>query len=253
MTDDAPPSSPTDEKANQGFFPQTRWTLVLEMQEAESTQASADALNQLCQIYWRPVFVYIRSWGKSVDDAQDLTQGFFAMLLSKQSLSAVAPDKGKLRTFLLVALKRFMANAHAQASALKRGGGEVPISIDEEWMGKHSVPQMASHDAPDKLFDRQWALTVLERAMGQLKEVYVADGKADVFEALKFTISPDRAKRPLTDVATELGISESAAKVASHRLRKRYRERLQATIADTLGNEEEVEEEIRYLMEIFRS
>ena len=174
------------------------------------------------------------------------------MILSRQSLDLVAPEKGKLRTFLLVAVKRFLANAHHRESAQKRGGGQAPLSIDAEWTQGHSKKiEPAGNESPDILFDRQWALTVLDRALAQLKQNYSSAGKEQIFDALKFTISPSGAKRPLSEVATELGLSDGAAKVASHRLRQRYRQILQEVIAETVDTEEAVDEEIRYLMRVF--
>jgi RNA polymerase sigma factor (sigma-70 family) len=224
------------------------------MQNPQASKIGSAALNELCQIYWKPVYIFIRSWDKLPADAEDLTQGFFSMILSKQSLDFVAPEKGKLRTFLLVAVKRFLANAHHRESALKRGGGQKPISIDAEWtigQGKKFEPE--GGDRPDALFDRHWALTVLDQALNQLSKNYAADGKLPVFDALKFTISPSAAKRPLAEIAAELGISAGAAKVASHRLRQRYREILQEVIAETVDSDAAVDEEIRYLMSAFSS
>ena len=222
------------------------------MQDPQASQIGADALNELCQIYWKPVFVYVRSWDKSPADAEDLTQGFFSMILSKQSLDFVAPEKGKLRTFLLVAVKRFLANAHHHESALKRGGGQKPISIDAEWtVGQRKKFEPEGGDRPDALFDRQWALTVLDQALGLLRENYAADGKLPIFDALKFTISPSATKRPLAEIAADLEISEGAAKVASHRLRQRYRQTLQQVIAETVDSDTDVDGEIRYLMGAF--
>jgi RNA polymerase sigma factor (sigma-70 family) len=254
VSNQEPPAQPNPRapKAGQGIFPPTRWTLVHQMQDPEAAQLSAKALNELCQIYWQPVFIYIRSWNKSPADAEDLTQGFFSKILSKNSLDLIAPDKGKLRTFILVALKRFLANAHHHESALKRGGGQQAISIDAEWTGSYSKKiEPADGDSPDVLFDRQWALTILNRAIAQLRQSYASGGKEHAFEALLGTISPSAAKRPLAEIATELGISENAAKVASHRLRKRYRQALQEVISDTVESEEAVDEEIRYLMSVF--
>lgn len=242
-----------DQSSHGGIFPQTRWTLVQQMQDPAATQVAADALNELCQIYWHPVYVYVRSWGKSAADSEDLTQGFFSMILSKQSLDLVAPDKGKLRTFLLVALKRFLSNEHHRENALKRGGGSKPVSMDIEWAEGTPKIEIASHQSPDLLFDRQWALTVLDRVVRQLKESYSTAGKGDVFEALKFTISTEGAKRSLAEVATELGISEGAAKVASHRLWHRYRRILTEVIAETVDSEEAVREEIGHLLAVFRN
>lgn len=245
-------TDPSTQSSGGGIFPQTRWTLVQQMQDPAATQVAVNALNELCQIYWHPVYVYVRSWGKSAADAEDLTQGFFAMILSKQSLDIVASDKGKLRTFLLVAVKRFLSNEHHRENALKRGGGNTPVSMDIEWAEGKPKIEIASHTSPDLLFDRQWALTVLDRVVRQLKENYSAAGKGPVFDALKFTISTGRAKRPLTEVATELGISEGAAKVASHRIRQRYRQILKEVIGETVDSEAAVQEEIGYLLSVFR-
>ena len=224
------------------------------MQDPQATQLGANALNELCQIYWQPVYIYIRSWNKSASDAEDLTQGFFTKILEKNSLDLVGPDKGKLRTFLLVAVKRFLANDYHRENAQKRGGGQQIVSIDAEWTGSHSKRvEPAGGESPEVLFDRQWALTMLEQAIGKLRQSYVSGGKEQAFEALLGTISPSATKRPLAEIAAELKISEGAAKVASHRLRKRYRQILQEVIADTVESDEAVDEEIRYLMSVFSS
>ena len=150
------------------------------------------------------------------------------------------------------ALKRYLANAHHREMAQKRGGGKLAVSIDAEWAENHSKKiELEGGESPDVLFDRQWALTILDQAIGQLRDSYASGGKVEVFDALLGTISPRASKRPLAAVATELGISESAAKVASHRLRKRYRQALQEIIADTVNSEEDVDNEIRYLMGAF--
>ena len=237
---------------SQGMFPQTRWTLVQQMQDPALTCAGADALNELCQIYWKPVFSYVRSWGKSPTDAEDLTQGFFAMLLSKRSLSDVAADKGKLRTFLLVALKRFLANEHHRENAQKRGGGQRPLSIDADWAESQPRIDPADKITPDLQFDRQWALTVLNQALTKLEDNYASNGKREVFEVLKFSISPSEASVSIAEASARLGISESATKVASHRLRKRYRQALAEVIGETVDGEQAVQEEIAYLLSVFR-
>jgi DNA-directed RNA polymerase specialized sigma24 family protein len=239
------------EVSGKGHFPKTRWTLVQEMQDPDSTVRADRALNELCQLYWHPVYAYIRTWGKSAADAEDLTQGFFSMILARNALEFVAPEKGKLRTFLLVTLKRYMASEHQRGSAQKRGGGQVPVSIDIEWAEGHFHFEPASHLTPDVLFDRQWALTVLDHVVARLKDLYVSTGKGKVFEALKSTISPEGAKRPLAEIAADLGITEGAAKVTAHRLRKNYRRLLEEAIAETVGSEEAVEEEIRHLLSVF--
>ncbi len=221
------------------------------MQGPGSTRQSARALNELCQLYWHPVYAYVRTWGKSPADAEDLTQGFFSMLLSRKSLDLISPEKGRLRTFLLVSLKRFLATEHQRASAQKRGSGLVPLSLDFEWAEGHFHPEAATHTTPDILFDRQWGLTVLDHVLTRLREHYESEGKPEIFDALRSTISLDAGKRPLADAAAELGITEGAAKVAAHRLRKRYRKLLEETIAETVGSEDSVQEEIFHLMNAF--
>ena len=157
-----------------------------------------------------------------------------------------------MRTFLLVALKRFLSNEHHRENTLKRGGGHKHVSMDIEWAEGAPKIEIASYESPDLLFDRQWALTVLDRVVTQLKENYATAGNLPVFDALKFTISTEGAKRSLAEVATELRISECAAKVASHRLRQRYRKILTEVIAETVESEESVQEEIGHLLAVFR-
>jgi DNA-directed RNA polymerase specialized sigma24 family protein len=233
------------ESSSPAEFAATRWSLVLSAKANDSPQ-SDDALETLCRNYWRPLYAYIRRQGLSPHDAQDLTQAFFARLLEKNYLAAVVPGKGKFRSFLLASLKHFLANEWDKARAQKRGGGKPFISLDYE-AAEVCCALESGKGAPDAVFERRWAVTLLERTLARLRQEYIADGKEPVFEQLKETLTGERQSIPYATVARELGSSEGAVKVAVHRLRRRYRELLRAEIADTVSGHEEIEEELRHL------
>jgi RNA polymerase sigma factor (sigma-70 family) len=226
-------------------FPTTRWTLVLHAGRADST--ARIALAELCQSYWFPLYAFVRRRGYLAGDAQDLTQAFFAHLLEKEALGRTAPEKGRFRTFLLAALKNFLANEWDKTRALKRGGGLEIISLD--WNGAESQYRLEPcHQlTPEKLFDRRWALTLLDRVLNALHLEYDRDGNAELFEELKLGLAGG-GKR-YAAIAARLGRTEAAVKVAAHRLRQRYRDRLRAEIAETVGDGH-VDEEVRYLLTV---
>lgn len=232
-------------------FPSTRWTIV--GQAAGNDQAiRRKALTELCELYWPPVYAFIRSKGNSPHDAEDLAQGFFAQLLTREDLAHTDASKGKLRTFLLRAAKNYMSNEWKKANRQKRGGGKVLLSLDAgEGETLYRAPEPRDDLTPDRVFERQWVLTLLKHVLSQLERRYEKDGKAPLFEALKPTLTPGAPMPPYAEVAAALEMSEAALKVAVHRLRQRYGVLLKECIADTLGPGEDPDEELSSLMTAF--
>jgi len=225
-------------------FPSTLWTVVLHAGGDDSKQAGA-ALAKLCQAYWYPLYAFVRRRGYSPHDAQDLTQAFFLQLLEKHGLERVDPEQGRFRTFLLAALKNFLANEWDKSQAQKRGGGQTFVSLEPR--NAESRYQLEpSHDlTPERHFERQWALTLLDKVLATLRDEYHADGKADLFEELKTVLGGQRGT--YAEIAVRLGRTEGAIKVAAHRMRQRYRELMRAQIAQTVS-EADVEDELRELL-----
>lgn len=232
-------------------FPTTLWTVVLHAGRDEPAQARA-ALTRLCQAYWYPLYCFVRHRGHSAHDAEDLTQAFFAHLLEKHGVARVDPGLGRFRTFLLASLKNYLANDRDKAEALKRGGGHTIISI-EQGSADSRFQVEPSHDmTPERHFERQWAMTLLEQVLEALREEYHADGKGELFEELKPAIAGQPAS--YVAIAARLRKSEGAVKVAVHRLRTRYRELMRERIAATVGTGEcEVEDELNHLVTILAS
>jgi RNA polymerase sigma-70 factor (ECF subfamily) len=252
-TTNASSTGPSSSGRTDGFA-HTRWSIVLATRAAEPSQA-ATALEQLCQTYWMPLYAYVRRRGYSAEDAQDLTQEFFAHLLARDALRTVSPEKGKFRAFLLASLKHFLANEWDRRQAQKRGGGIQNLSLDVAAAESRykQVEAQAQSDAlsPDKLFDRQWALTVLDLALTRLEAEYNTPEKQKLFAALKGALTADLTTGGYADVAKSLAMTEGAIKVAVHRLRKRYREVLKAEIAQTVADPQQVGEELKALFAAF--
>jgi RNA polymerase sigma-70 factor (ECF subfamily) len=228
-------------------FATTHWSVILTAAD-QSSPASADALAELCRTYWYPVYAFVRRQGQSHDTAQDLTQEFFARMLEKRYIDDVGPEKGRFRTFLLVCLKRFLANEWDRANAQKRGGGKRALSIDfEDAEGRYNL-EPAHGMTPQRIFERRWALTVLERTLAALAEEFRAGGKSELFETLKVYLLGESAAPSYADAGGKLGMSEGAIKVAVHRLRERYRQALRKEIASTVSDANDVDQEIKELM-----
>jgi len=238
--------------ASKGWFVTTHWSVVLSAQDSQSPH-SREALESLCRSYWYPLYSYVRRAGHSPADAEDLAQGFFARLLEKDYLKAATRDKGRFRTFLLVALKRYMANEWDRQHAQKRGGFAALVPIDQELAESRFAAEPAHNLSPDLLFDRQWAMTLLERTMSQLQQEYAASDRARLFDYLRNCLTRDESALPYAEIASRLQLTEAAVKMAVHRLRGRYREILQHEIAQTVSGPEEIEEEIRHLFSAFGS
>lgn len=231
-------------------FVTTQWTVVLSAQDSSSPQSN-QALETLCRAYWFPLYAFVRRLGHGPHDAQDLTQDFFARVLEKGYLKAADRERGRFRTFLLVALKRFLANEWDRQHAQKRGGFTPIVSIDQQLAESRFTAEPAHQLQPDLLFDRQWALTLLERTMTRLQDEYTATGRARLFEFLRGCLAKDESALPYAEIAGRLNLTEAAVKMAVQRLRARYRDILRTEIADTVASPVEVEEEIRHLFATF--
>ncbi|HEX7569430.1 MAG TPA: sigma-70 family RNA polymerase sigma factor [Verrucomicrobiae bacterium] len=227
-------------------FVTTHWSLVLSARDKTSPQ-SADALEKLCRTYWFPIYAFVRRQGHSPHDAQDLTQEFFARLLEKKQLAGVDPAKGRFRSFLLASLKHFLANEWDKTKAQKRGGGQILIPIDVATAETSCGIEPADHLTAENIFERRWALTLLEQVLRRLRAEYVRDGRENLFEQLKPTLTEVSRSVRYAEIGARLGTTEGAIKAAVHRLRQRYREVLRAEIADTVASPGEVEDEIRNL------
>ncbi|HEY7117361.1 MAG TPA: sigma-70 family RNA polymerase sigma factor [Tepidisphaeraceae bacterium] len=229
-----------------GRFATTRWSMVLTAAH-RSSPGSADALAELCRTYWYPIYAFVRRQGRSHEAAQDLTQEFFARMLEKRYIDEVGPEKGRFRTFLMVCLKRFLANEWDKAQAQKRGGGKAVLSIDFEDADGRYVLEPGHEVTAQRIFERRWALTVLERSLASLAAEFERSGKSALFEALKVYLVGEVGAPPYEEMAKRLGMSEGAVKVAVHRLREKYRAALRAQIAATVEREEDVDREIEEL------
>ncbi len=232
------------------WFVTTHWSVVLSAQGADG-QPSRGALESLCRAYWYPLYAFARRSGRSPPDAEDLTQGFFARLLVKDYLKAAAREKGRFRTFLLTAFKRYQANEWDRQHAQKRGGFAPTVPLDADAAESRFAAERSHDLSPDVLFDRQWALTLLERTMTQLRQEYAATGRSELFERLNGSLTKDETALPYAEIAVQLKLSEAAVKMAVHRLRGRYRELLRHEIAQTVCVPEDIEEEIRHLFSAF--
>ncbi|HEU6449270.1 MAG TPA: sigma factor [Verrucomicrobiae bacterium] len=240
-----PPSAPGD------IFATTHWTVVLAAGK-RSTPQSDSALEQLCRTYWFPLYAYVRRRGNTKEDAEDLTQAFFARFLARNYLEGLSAERGRFRAFLLASLKHFLANEWDKSQRRKRGSGETLLSLD--WQTADTKFQIAatSEESPDKAFDREWALTLLNAVVEQLQRECEADGKGELFARLKIFLTADGDDVSQVEMAKELGMDETAMRVAVHRLRKRYRQLLRAEITNTLSDAADVAEEMRALFDAFQ-
>jgi DNA-directed RNA polymerase specialized sigma24 family protein len=230
-------------------FRTTAWSVVLAAARSP-TKESRDALASLCQTYWNPVYAFIRRSGHSRDQSEDLAQGFFALLLEKEFLRAVDPRRGRFRSFLLTAVKHFLANEWDRAHAVKRGGGRVLVPLDvmeaESWYARAAIDDVT----PERLFERRWALSLVDHVMARLRADYSAAGKAEQFDRLQALLTRDSPETGYETLAAELGGSAGALRMAVHRLRRKYRQALRAEIAKTVSDAQQVDEEIRFLMSV---
>lgn len=235
--------TPASEAAR--VFPHTRWSVVLAATQKDTSESAA-ALEAICRAYWYPLYAYVRRCGQPAHDAQDLTQDFFRCLLEKRWLDSADPAKGKLRTFLIVMLKNFMSKEWRRASAQRRGGGQAQAQFDTSFAESLYAADTSSL-TPDDTFDRQWALTLLNLTVERLRAEFTAAGKPGDFDALKDCLMAERGRIDYAKVAVRLDMNEGAARVAVHRLRKRFREIYREEISQTLTDGTDVDGELRHL------
>lgn len=228
-------------------FVTTHWSVVLTAGRSDTTRAQ-EALSRLCETYWYPLYAYVRRRGQSPEDAQDLTQEFFARLLAGQWVGDADRAKGRFRTFLLTALNRFLANEWDRASAQKRGGGAASVPLDTAMAESRYCVDTQAVLTPDRFYDRQWAMTLLDRALSRLEAEQQRLGKATEFAVLSPALTADRGDIPYAAMAAQLGLSEPTTRMAVHRLRKRFREVFREEIAQTVSQPDAVEAEIRHLL-----
>ena len=228
-----------------GRFATTHWSIVLAARDRDSPQAQ-DALASLCASYWYPLYAFIRRQGFTADQSQDLTQEFVARLLEKEFLGAVDREKGKFRSFLLAACKHFLANERDRERAQKRGGGRQGLSLDFNSADRRYGLEPVHTLTPERLFERRWALTLLDQVLARLRQESVEAGRQKVFDRLKVFLTGETGPA-YRQVAKELGMSEGAVKVAVHRFRERYRELLREEIGRTVAATEDIDGEIRDL------
>ena len=232
------------------IFATTHWTVVIAAGKQRTPQSDV-ALEELCRTYWYPLYAYARRHGRTKEDAEDLTQAFFARLLQKNYFAGLDRERGKFRAFLLVALKHFLANEWDKSQRQKRGGGVTLLSLDWQDADTRYRIDPADNLSADKLYDRAWAMTLLERVVKRLGDESATAGKAKLFEQLRPFLMLGKRAMPYAQATAALGLSEGAVRVAVHRFRQRYRRLLREEIAQTLTDAARVEEELRSLFSAF--
>lgn len=233
-----------------GWFATTRWSLVVKASHESDPAQTAAAMQALCESYWLPLYSYVRRRGYASDDAQDLTQEFFARLIEKNSFGAAQQDRGKFRSFLLGSLKNFLADEWDKSRAQKRGGGTVVSSLEFSDGERTYSLEPANDVTPEQIYERRWALTLLENVLAQLEKEHAACGKGQVYAMLNPCLVGERTAQPYAELAMRLGVAESTVKSMVHRLRGRYRTLLRMEIANTVATPEEIDEELRYLFQV---
>lgn len=238
---------PNANKEQAGCFQTTHWSVVLAAGQTGAPSAEA-ALENLCKTYWYPLYAYIRRQGRNPHDAQDLTQEFFTRILEKRYFRFADRERGRFRSFLLKSLQHFLVNEWVSGQAQKRGGGAQFILLDDESAERIFQQELAVSVSPERLYDKRWAITLLNRAMDRLGADYAASGKGELFEQLKSLLLAEGSVEIYREMSAQSGLSEGATKVAVHRLRQRFRDAVRAEIAQTVATPAEVDEELRWLM-----
>jgi RNA polymerase sigma factor (sigma-70 family) len=232
-------------------FNTTHWSVVLAAGQSSSPAAQA-ALEQLCRAYWFPLYCYVRRAGHTPEDAQDLTQEFFARLLEKNYFALASRERGRFRSFLLTSLKSFLTNEYHRSTRLKRGGTQAMISFDSADAENRYVVEPIDTATPETLYEQRWALTLLENTMARLRDEYAAHGRGPMFDLLKAYVWGERNASSYKEIAAQLDLTEEAVKKAVQRLRHLYRDMLRTEIAHTVTTAAEVEEELQHLVRLLR-
>ncbi|HWN95164.1 MAG TPA: RNA polymerase sigma factor [Methylomirabilota bacterium] len=245
-----PGSEPATHSLHQ--FATTHWSAVLLAGEAASAETQ-QALEDLCRAYWYPLYAYVRRQGHSPDDAQDLTQEFFARLLEHKYVRLADRQRGRFRTFLLSSLKNFLINEWEKSRTAKRGGADATFSLDEQDAEGRYLAEPVDGLTPERIYEKRWAVTLLEKVLARLRDKYMADGKAPLFDALKPYVWGETLTDGYDEIGARLGMSAGALRIAMHRLRESYRELLRDEVARTVASPAEIDEELRQLVAALRS
>jgi len=231
---------------SEASFPTTQWSLIVSSASDSEPQAQ-EALSELCRTYWLAVYSFIRHHASNADEAQDLTQDFFVQLLNKSILKSADPRAGRFRSYLVTCLKNFLADQSDRKNAQKRGGGMAFLPLDAA-DAEVRYTALKDCETPERIFDRQWAVVAVTRACQQLEDAFAREGRADTFQHLKAFLPGGADPAPAAAVAAELGMTEGAVKVAIHRLRRRYGDILRANVRHTLADPNDLDDEIRFLL-----
>lgn len=240
---------PKSSETSQAWFATTRWSVVLAAQDKASSD-SQQALEKLCRTYWYPLYAFVRRQGYSADQAGDFTQGFFVRCLEKDWLAGVSESKGRFRYFLLASMKHFLSNERAKQRAQKRGGDRHIFSLDVQSAETRYTLEPEDNTTPEQLYERQWAMTLLESVLTDLEQQYSKEGKAAQFHVLKSCLLGQSDRLPYQALSVQLGCKEGAARVMVHRLKNRYRDLLRKHIAHTVDAPEEMEAELHHLKDV---
>jgi len=232
-------------------FATTHWSLVLEAQG--ESPAAQDALEELCRTYWRPVYTFLRRQGVGPEEAEDITQGFFAQLLERRKFSALRKEKGRLRSFLLGSLKYFLADERRRAMAIKRGKGQRLIPLERLRVDERIEMEPSDPVTAEMIYERRWALTVLEHVLSRLKDEYQTAGNAALFDLLKQLLPDEPGSPSQADIAARLGMTENAIRQAFYRFRQRYQSLLREEIAHTVATPGDIEDELRHLIAVLEA
>jgi RNA polymerase sigma factor (sigma-70 family) len=232
-------------------FATTHWSVVLTAQD--ESPAAQEALEKLCRAYWRPIYSFVRRQGVGPEEAEDLTQGFFALLLERRDLSAVRKEKGRLRSYLLVSFKHFLADERRRAMAIKRGKGQRLVPLEELSAKERIEMEPADHLSADRLYERRWASTLMEQVLRRLKDEYRTAGNAALFDRLKGLLTDEPGAPSRAEIAARLGMTENAVWQALHRFRHRYQVLLREEISHTVAIASDIEDELRHLISVLRT
>ena len=244
-----PSTGPSDQDYPSGGFHTTHWSLVLAAGQ-DSTATAEAALERLCETYWLPVYVFVRSRGYSSHDAEDHTQGFFMHLLTTQLHCQANPNRGRFRNFLLASLRHFLADSRLREEAARRGGRNIRLRLDPDRLAGFEAVWQQGPPSPERAYDEQWALSLVETVLARLRTEFSQIGRTEFFDELKAYVWGQQVTTPYRELAARFGLTESGARVTVHRLRRRFAELLRSEVANTVATPEEVEAEIAYLAQL---